>query len=235
MVRRIRSDEMGHSNLHWLDSIHHFSFSSDYNPDRIRFGVLRVLNDDLVGPGTGFDAHPHDNMEILSYVVDGELTHGDSMGNRKTLTRGQVQYMSAGTGVVHSEFNRGHEVLRFLQIWFFPDKQDYTPNYGDCALRWEDRVRRWLPVASGDMAPAFPIQLHADVHVYAAFIPRGETLTFEMAPGRQAYLVAIEGNVIANELLLEERDAMEAVEENISIQAEDSAHMLVIEMAKGAE
>jgi redox-sensitive bicupin YhaK (pirin superfamily) len=223
---------MGHSNLHWLDSYHHFSFSGYYNPGNIQFGILRVVNDDLVGPGTGFDSHHHENMEILSYVVDGELTHGDSMGNRQTLTRGQVQYMSAGTGVIHSEHNFGHEVLRFLQIWIFPDKKGYEPRYGDHRFGWEQRVGRWMPVASGDGDEGFPIQIHADVHVYAALVPRGESLSFEAGPGRQAYLVAIEGGCVINDLLLEERDAMEIVEEAITIQAESTSHLIVLEMAK---
>jgi redox-sensitive bicupin YhaK (pirin superfamily) len=223
---------MGHSNLHWLDSYHHFSFSSYYDPKNVQFGALRVVNDDLVGPGTGFDLHHHANMEILSYVVDGELTHGDSMGNRQTLTRGQVQYMSAGTGVVHSEHNFGHEVLRFLQIWIFPDKKDYKPQYGDHRFEWEARVGRWMPVASGDGDAAFPIQIHQDMHVYAALVPRGESLAFEAAQGRQAYLVAIEGAAAVNGLFMEARDAMEITEEKITIEAESTAHLIVLEMAK---
>jgi redox-sensitive bicupin YhaK (pirin superfamily) len=223
---------MGHSNLHWLDSLHHFSFSSYYNPKNMQFGVLRVVNDDLVGPGTGFDSHPHANMEILSYVVAGELTHGDSMGNRQTLTRGQVQYMSAGTGVVHSEHNFGHEVLRFLQIWIFPDKKGYPPQYGDHRFEWEQRVGRGMPVAAGDGDASFPIQIHADGHVYAALVPRGETLALDVKQGRQAYLVAIEGAAAVNGILLEERDAMEITEENITLEAESTAHLIVLEMAR---
>ncbi len=232
MIKRLRIGDMGHSNLHWLDSFHHFSFSTYYNPDNIHFGVLRVLNDDLVGPGTGFNSHHHDNMEILSYVVSGELTNGDSMGNRETLWRGHVQYMSAGTGVVHSEHNFGHEVLRFLQIWIFPDKKGYAPQYGDHRFEWDERIGKWMPIASGDGDGRFPIQIHADVHVYAALIPRGESLSFEVKPGRQAYLVAVEGDAFVNDAPLEERDAMEIVEENVEIRAETTAHMLALEMAK---
>ena len=232
MLKHIRAGNMGHSNLHWLDSYHHFSFSDYYNPNNIQFGVLRVVNDDLVGPGTGFDTHPHSNMEILSYVVDGELTHADNMGNRRSLKRGQVQYMSAGTGVLHSEHNYGHEVLRFLQIWIFPDWEGYTPQYGDQPFRWEDRIGRWMPIASGDGNPDFPIQIHADVRVYAAMVPRGESLPFEVAAGRQAYLVDIEGAAEINGALLEPRDAMEIVEESITLRAEDTVHALIIEMEK---
>lgn len=116
MLRKIESQNMGSSNLGWLRSKFHFSFAEYYNPNNINFGVLRVINDDLVLSNTGFDTHPHRDMEIISYVVNGELTHGDSMGNKNTITRGHVQYMSAGTGVYHSEHNLGEDTLRFLQI-----------------------------------------------------------------------------------------------------------------------
>ena len=232
MLKVIRSSEMGHSNLHWLDSFHHFSFSNYYNPNNIQFGVLRVLNDDRVGVTTGFNTHPHENMEIISYVVEGELTHADSMDNRHVLKRGEVQYMSAGTGVTHSEHNYGNDVLRFLQIWFFPDKQDLEPNYGEHRFQWEDRVNQWLPLASGDGDTRFPVQIHADIHMYATYLPRGETLDFSVAEGRQAYLVLIEGWADINGLVLEERDALEIVEEDISIQAKSSSHILLIEMKK---
>ena len=233
MLRHIKNEDMGHSNLHWLDSYHHFSFSDYYNPENIQFGVLRVLNDDLVGPGTGFDTHHHSNMEIISYVVDGELTHADSMGNRHQLSRGQVQYMSAGTGVLHSEHNYGHEILRFLQIWILPNGKDYAPQYGDYPFSWDDRIDTWMPIASGDSDPKFPIQIHADVHVYASFLPRGDSLSFQVGPGRQAYLVQIEGECLANNTIeMVKRDALEIVEEDLALEANTSAHLLIIEMAK---
>ena len=127
MLRKLDHNNMGKSNLGWLRSVFHFSFAEYYNPKNINFGVLRVINDDLVDSQTGFPTHPHQNMEIISYVVNGELTHGDSMGNESTITRGHVQYMSAGTGVYHSEQNFGDETLRLLQIWILPDQsRTYT-------------------------------------------------------------------------------------------------------------
>ena len=108
-----------------------------------------MINDDLVEPQTGFDTHPHKDMEIVSYVVSGELTHADSMGHKNTLTRGQAQYMSAGTGVLHSEHNLGENILRFMQIWIFPDQKGRTPNYGDYRFNWEDRKNHWLHMVSG--------------------------------------------------------------------------------------
>lgn len=233
MINHIKHENMGRSKIQWLDSIHHFSFSTYYNPDNVQFGALRVVNDDLVAPDSGFDTHSHNDMEILSYVVDGELTHADSMGNHHILTRGQVQYMSAGTGVQHSEYNYGQQLLRFLQIWISPDKMDYPPQYGDHRFAWEERIDNWLPLASGDGDSRFPIQIHADVHVYATFIPRNSSMAFTTAPGRQAYLVLIEGEChINNSITLAEKDALEITEDSISITTKGSAHILLIEMAK---
>lgn len=234
MLRVIDSAKMGRGQHDWLDSHFHFSFAEYFNPQNIRFGVLRVVNDDLVQPGTGFDAHPHKNMEIISYVVDGALTHQDSMGNEHTLTRGQSQYMSAGTGVLHSEYNHGKEILRFLQIWILPDAPDYPPNYGDHRFVWEDRVSKWLPIATWyeNTASTAPIKVHADVNVYVAAVPAGEAIELTIAPGRQAYLVLIEGSVAVKDLCLKMRDALEITEEKIDIQVSGDAHLLVIEMRK---
>ncbi len=124
MLKKIESKNMGSSNLGWLRSKFHFSFAEYYNPNNINFGVLRVINDDLIEAGTGFDTHPHKDMEIISYVVNGDLTHEDSMGNKNTITRGHVQFMSAGSGVYHSEHNFGKEILRLLQIWIFLINKD---------------------------------------------------------------------------------------------------------------
>ena len=233
MIRYIDHLQMGRSRLGWLDSHFHFSFAEYRNPGNVNFGVLRVLNDDLVEPGTGFDTHPHQDFEIISYVVDGELTHADSMANKHLLTRGQSQYMSAGTGITHSEHNRGSEILRFMQIWLFPDQKGYQPGYGDHRFRWEDRIGRWMPMASGDGDSRFPIQVHADIHMYSAVVEPGKELTLAVEPGRQAYLVLIEGDAEINYIAMRERDALEIVEETVTIHAGEAAHMLVIEMAKG--
>ena len=227
---------MGRSFHGWLDSHFHFSFADYYNPDNIQFGALRVINDDLVQPGTGFDTHPHANMEIISYVIDGELTHADSMRNTKTLKRGEVQYMSAGTGVFHSEHNRGDELLRFLQIWILPDGKGYKPNYGDFRFKLEDRENRWLPIAASydNKASDAPIRIHQDINAYATILKDGHSLDFTVGAGRQAYLVLIEGDAEINGVPLTQRDGLEIVEENITINPKDSAHILIIEMAKPA-
>lgn len=233
MIRYLDSDNYGTSNLGWLFSRFHFSFAEYFNPDNIRFGALRVWNDDLVKPGTGFDTHPHRDMEIISYVIDGKLTHKDSMDNEHTLTRGQVQYMSAGTGVWHSEYNnQKDDMLRFFQIWILPDAANHTPNYGDYRFNWEDRVDKWLPIASGDGDSRFPIQIHQDIHMYSTEITAGKTQEFAVKEGRQAYLVLAEGTATVNGTPMKKRDAMEVTEENINITANEKSHFVVIEMKK---
>jgi redox-sensitive bicupin YhaK (pirin superfamily) len=232
MLKYIDHSKMGRGRHGWLDSHFHFSFAEYHNPDNMQFGILRVINDDQVQAGTGFDTHPHRDMEIISYVVDGELTHADSMQNKQTLTRGQVQYMSAGTGVWHSEHNLGDRPLRFLQIWILPDQQGYEPNYGDHRFQWEERENRWLPVATGGSVPEAPIRLHADLNVFAAEIAAGQELGFSVKQGRQAYLVLIEGRARIAEQALEARDALEITEQDIVIKAAETAHVLLLEMAK---
>ncbi|MDR1686857.1 MAG: pirin family protein [Desulfovibrio sp.] len=234
MLRFIDGKKMGKSSLGWLESRFHFSFAEYYNPDNMQFGVLRVVNDDLVAPGTGFDTHPHRDMEIISYVVDGELTHADSMGNKSTLTRGQVQYMSAGTGVLHSEHNFGREKLRFLQIWILPDKKGHTPNYGDFRFKIEDRENTWLPIAAGvdNTDSGAPIRIHQDINAYAAILTNRAGIDFPTAKGRQAYLVMIEGSADINGIKVGTRDALEITGETVTVKPDEAAHILVIEMAE---
>ncbi|WP_040213719.1 pirin family protein [Clostridium polynesiense] len=231
MLRKIPNETMGRGNHGWLKSVFHFSFADYYNPENINFGVLRVLNDDLVEEGTGFDMHPHDNMEILSYVVEGELTHGDSMGNKKTITRGDIQYMSAGTGVIHSEFNNGQDNLRFLQMWIYPDRKNHIPDYGDHLFKWEDRKNKWLHMVSGKEGTA-PININQDANVYVIELDKDKEISFPVDNDRQAYLVQIEGSSKINKIQLFERDALEIVEEGINIRASETSHILIIEMAK---
>lgn len=236
MIRYIDSKKMGRGVHGWLDSHFHFSFAEYFNPENINFGVLRVVNDDIVQPQKGFDMHPHKDMEIISYVVEGELTHEDSHGNRRTLTRGQSQYMSAGTGIWHSEYNllRDRE-LRFLQIWIFPDRKNLRPNYDDYRFEIEDRRDRWMPLATSvaNTDNSAPIKIHADINAYATILSPGKTLDFEVGSGRQTYLVQIEGRSVLNSIRLSTRDAAEIVEENFTVSTDDEdAHILIIEMSR---
>lgn len=231
MLRKLDHRNMGKSNLGWLKSIFHFSFAEYFNIDNMNFGVLRVINDDLIEGNTGFDLHPHKDMEIVSYVVDGELTHGDTMGNKNTISRGHVQYMSAGTGVYHSEHNLGDSTARLLQIWIIPDKKGYKPAYGDYRFNWDDRKNKWLNIVSskdGDAA----IKINQDANFYVVELDEGKEIDFQVGSNRQAYLVQIEGNSTINNLELNERDALEIIEEDILIKADKKSHILVIEMKK---
>ncbi|MDR1940702.1 MAG: pirin family protein [Endomicrobium sp.] len=235
MLRYLDSKKMGRGVHSWLESIHHFSFADYYNPANMNFGILRVVNDDLVKPSMGFDIHPHRDMEIISYVIDGELTHGDSMGNESVLKRGQVQYMSAGTGVFHSEHNFGEKMLRFLQIWILPDKENHKPGYGDYKFKWEDRINKWLEIASGAKKSQAPIKIHADMNVYAAEISKGNELKFEVKKGRQAYLVLMEGDAKVEKINLSQKDALEIIEEDIIIKTNSNAHCIIFEMEKAEQ
>jgi redox-sensitive bicupin YhaK (pirin superfamily) len=229
MLKKIESKNMGSSNLGWLRSKFHFSFAEYYNPQNMNFGVLRVINDDLIEGGTGFDTHPHRDMEIISYVVNGELTHGDSMGNKNTIARGHVQYMSAGTGVYHSEHNLGKDVARFLQVWILPDKKGYKPNYGDYRFQWNDRQNKWLHMVSGKEDGA-PIIINQDMNIYSLELEKGNEISFPVKEGRQAYLVQIEGSSSIKDISLSDRDAMEIIEEDISIKAQETSHIMILEM-----
>jgi redox-sensitive bicupin YhaK (pirin superfamily) len=236
MLRYIDGETMGGNVYDGIESRCHFSFAEYYNPANMQFGDLRVLNDNSVKPGADFNTRPHKNMEVLSYVVKGELTHEDSMGNKNSLTRGHVQYMSAGTGIYHSEYNKGEELLRFLQIWILPDRNGHAPRYKDIRFGLEERINRWLSVASGtDNADnGAPIKIHADVYAFASILERDRRLEFVVSHNRQAYLALIEGEAEISGMRLVAGDALEITEQTLDIRAASDAHMFLIEMAKSA-
>ena len=230
MIKKIQSSQIGRSHHGWLNSVFHFSFSEYYNPQNMNFGVLRVLNDDLVQPNTGFDPHPHRDMEIISYVVNGQLTHGDNLGNQRSVKRGDIQYMSAGTGVIHSEHNLGKDTLRFLQLWIIPNLKNHQPSYGDYHFEEELRQNQWLEVVSSKTGNA-PIKINQDVHIYVTELSDQQELTLQVNQDRQAYLVLIEGEALINDISLSMRDALEIKEEAIHIKSIGKSHYLVVEMA----
>ncbi len=231
MLNKIEAKKMGRSDLGWLNSHFHFSFADYFNRDNMNFGVLRVVNDDLVMPNHGFEMHPHNDMEIISYVVNGRLTHEDSMGNESTISRGHVQYMSAGTGIYHSEHNYGDEVLRLLQIWILPDKKDHTPHYGDQQFAWELRRNKFFKIASSKDGDA-ELKINQDINIYVIELDKEKEFAFEVDEGRQAYLIQIEGSSDISGIPLNERDALEIIEEDIFISPRTKSHLLIIEMAK---
>jgi len=231
MLKKLDSKNMGKSDLGWLKSIFHFSFAEYYNSENMNFGVLRVINDDLIKPNNGFDMHPHKDMEIISYVIDGELTHSDNMKNKSTINRGHVQYMSAGTGVFHSEQNLGSEMLRLLQIWIIPDEKGYKPNYGEYKFNWDLRKNNWLHIVSNKDGEG-SIKINADVNIYVLELDKEKEISFITNKGRQSYLVQIEGSSRINNIELNEKDAIEILEENIIINPKEKSHYILLEMEK---
>lgn len=230
----------------WLESRFHFSFAEYYNPENAEFGVLRVLNDDLVKPKAGFGTHSHRDMEIFTYVVNGSLTHKDSIGTSETLGRGAVQYMSAGTGIRHSEMNNNDELLRFLQIWIKPERHGLKPNYGSRIFKKEDRHNTIQHVVTDfnryegekDLGEGV-IPIHQDCNIYVSEADAGVDQQFVLSKGRQAYLVCIEGKLSISDLVnLNIRDAVEIqakASEDLPLQLkadkDAGAHFLLIEMA----
>ena len=233
MLKKLPKENMGTSNLGWLESRFHFSFAEYRNPNNINFGVLRVLNDDIVHPKSGFDTHPHSNMEIISYVVKGEITHKDSMGNSETLKRGEVQYLSAGDGIYHSEHNvHKSEDLRLLQIWIIPPKAGLPRLYGSKRYEEKDRINKFLNIVSSTDGNA-DIKIYQDINIYVSELEIDKSLEFKIKENRQVYFVQIEGSSNINEITLNAGDAMEIVDiEKIEIKALENSHFLFIEMAK---
>ena len=233
MLRKLDHRYMGGAVYDWLETTYLFSIADYYNEANINFGVLRVLNDDMIAPHTGFDTHPHKDMEIITYVVEGELTHKDSMGNVGILKRGQMQYMSAGTGITHSEYNNTDVPLRLLQIWIVPDKRGHQPTYGEYHFDWEARHNQWLHMVS-DIHEDAPITINQDVNIYTILLDEGNIADINVAFGRQAYLMQIEGFSTVNEIAVKEKDALEIIEDNIHIEATHTSHFIVIDMPKSS-
>ncbi len=231
MLKKLLKENMGTSNLGWLESRFHFSFAEYRNPNNINFGVLRVINDDIIHPDSGFGTHPHANMEIISYVIDGEITHKDSMGNEETLKRGEVQYLSAGDGIYHSEYNLNKtKDLRLLQIWIIPPKSSLPRLYGSKRYLEEERKNKLLNIVSSQEGNA-EIKIHQDVNFYVSELEKDKTLEYKIDKNRQVYFVQIEGTSTINGIELNYGDAMEITKENkITINAISNSHFLFIEM-----
>lgn len=231
MLRKVDSRTMGKADHGWLKSLFHFSFADYYRPDNIQFGVLRVLNDDIIEAGTGFELHPHRDMEIISYVIDGSLTHGDSMGNQSTLSAGDFQYMSAGTGVMHSEHNRGLGPGRFLQIWILPDQRGHVPQYGDLKNVSALAEQKWHHAVSSFEGDG-DIKIHQDVNILVGRFKGTQKLRIEVKQGRQAYLVQIKGSSSIDDIQLMARDALEISNETLDLSLISDSHFMLIEMKK---
>ena len=193
-----RSRERAYFDHGWLQTYHSFSFADYYDPANEHWGALRVFNDDVIAPGRGFGTHPHRDMEILTYVLDGELEHRDSMGNIGVVRPGGVQYVSAGTGIAHSEFNHSADKpVRLVQMWVVPRASGLAPQYGQIDYTLEERRNRWLAIASGQTGVEARIVLWQDATAYVARL-EGGSLTHDLAPDRFAFLFVADGAVAAN-------------------------------------
>lgn len=232
MIKKLSKENMGTSNLGWLESRFHFSFADYRNPDNINFGVLRVLNDDIIHPSSGFDTHPHQNMEIVTYVIAGELTHKDSMGNEEILRRGEVQYLSAGDGIYHSEYNDNKtDDLKLLQIWILPPKTSLPRLYGSHKFKEEERTNKLLNIVSSKNDPTSVIQLYQDVKFFVSELDENKILEYTIKEDRQIYFVQIEGISKINDTKIDSGDASEITEENLlKIEATTKSHFLFIDL-----
>lgn len=227
-----RAVERGYAHHGWLESWHSFSFADYHDPAHVHFGSLRVINEDTVRPGQGFPTHGHRDMEILSYVLEGTLEHRDSMGNGTQIRNGEVQLMSAGTGVRHSEFNpSATEAVHFLQIWIMPDTHNLVPGYQQKQFSVEDKRGRWCLLASrqGD---AGSLVIHQDVRIHATALANGDTVDYVIAPQRKVYVHVARGTVTLNGHALDAGDAvMLSGEKALSVTASAQAELLLFDLA----
>ena len=232
MIDVRRFDSLGGADHGWLKAKHHFSFAEYRDPTRIGWGAIRVWNDDEIAPGTGFPAHPHADMEIITYVREGAITHKDSLGNEGRTGAGDVQVMSAGTGVRHAEYNVEDETTRIFQIWIIPDAPGGAPRWGAARFPKGDRAGRFVPLASGVKGDADVLPIGADARVLGATIGAGASATYRLDPSRHAYLVSTAGAVEVNGVRLEPRDGAAITgEAAITVTALADAEVVLVDAA----
>ena len=227
-VRRFAT--LGAADHGWLDARHHFSFSSYQDRDRMNWGAIRVWNDDTIAANSGFPPHPHSDMEIITYVRSGAITHEDSMGNKGRTGAGDVQVMSAGSGVRHSEWNAESEPTTLFQIWVVPDESGGAPSWGAKPFPKRDRANRWLILASG-MGDADTLTIRADARVLGATLEAGQVLTHAVAAGRHAYLVPATGTLDIDGIAINARDGVALGEGMFTIRATQDAEIVLVDAA----
>jgi redox-sensitive bicupin YhaK (pirin superfamily) len=226
-----RSAERGYADHGWLKSFHSFSFAEYQDPDHMGFGPLRVINEDRVAPGMGFGTHGHRDMEIISYVLDGELAHRDSIGNGSVIRPGDVQRMSAGSGVMHSEFNHAKsQTTHFLQIWIQPDLTGIAPSYEEKRFEDADKRGRLRLIASPDGAEG-SVLIHQDARVYSGLFHGDESAVLALAPGRRAYVHVARGSIVVDGAALAAGDAAKLTDvREITLTRGDAAEVLVFDL-----
>lgn len=226
MIKHIKYNKLAYINHGWLKTRHHFSFASYYDPQNMGYGNIRVINDDIIEGNTGFPPHPHNDMEIITYVLEGQLTHSDSIGNEKILGRGDVQYMSAGTGVTHSEANNSNEPLRLFQIWIYPEKKGLKPNYGDLSIEPQQRENKLLHLVSHYSENGL-IKIYQKTDIFLTELKNSNELSLELEGKKGFYVINMEGESKINQIQLGYGDAL-IIEENIKIQTDNYAHLLIL-------
>jgi len=229
MTKTLPYTQLHVSQHSWLERRFHFSFSDYFNPENTHFGVLRVMNDDVIAPHNGFEMHPHRDMEIFTYVLEGELTHKDSLGNEERLYAGDIQYLSAGSGIFHSEKNESDAPLHLIQTWILPHAKGLTPQYGSYTYDEKKRHNAWQHLFGAQESDAL-IHFYQDANVYASIHDNGFNSTFPLKEGRQAYVKVMKGEVRLNAQHLHQGDAAEVVGESLQFEGLAEAHLLVIEM-----
>jgi len=230
MITVRKAADRGHFDHGWLNTYHTFSFAEYYDPAHMGFGALRVINEDRVQPGRGFGTHAHEDMEIITYVLDGALEHKDSMGNGSIIHPGEVQRMSAGTGVTHSEYNHSKtESVHFLQIWILPEREGLPPGYEQQVIPPETLESRLALIA----APRGGIvKVHQDVGLYVAALAAGQTVTHTLQPGRQAWLQVVRGRVTLNGQALQPSDGAAVTQESrLEIASAGRAEVVLFDLA----
>ena len=232
MIQVRKSDSRGHANHGWLDSRFTFSFAEYFDPEHVEFRTLRVMNDDRIAGGGGFPTHPHRDMEIVTYVLDGELAHKDSMGNGSVIKPGDVQYMSAGTGVAHSEFNASDKVPVYMyQIWMFPDKQGHTPTYDQKHFSDAEKRGKLRLVVSPDGRDG-SVKIRQGNELYATVLAPGETVKHALQPERHAYVQVARGSVTLNGSKLATGDgAAISQEKALELTGVEDAEVLLFDLA----
>ena len=226
-----KADTRGHANYGWLDTHYTFSFANYYNPERVNFGALRVINDDYIAGGQGFDRHPHDNMEIITIPLEGALEHEDSMGNKFVVRKNDVQIMSAGTGIFHSEYNSlPDKPVRLFQIWVFPEKKNITPRYDQKTYRHEDRKNKWQRIVSPNEPEA--VWINQDAYFSLIDMDENTEATYDFKSTKNgAYIFVIEGSLALDGTQLDRRDGMGVWDtSSITLKATKPSEVLLMEI-----
>ncbi len=230
MIERRQFASLGGADHGWLKAKHHFSFADYYDPSRVHWGNLRVWNDDEIASRTGFPPHPHRNMEIITYVREGAITHEDSMGNKGRTEAGDVQVMSAGSGIRHSEYNLEDETTRIFQIWILPTEDGGTPSWGAKPFPKGDRSGRFVTLASGIAGDEDALPIRSDARVLGATVKAGETVEYTLGAGRHGYLVPAVGSVEVNGLAIQARDGAAIRDEAvIRVTAIEDAELVLVD------